>query len=346
MKNINRPLMNKSPQKILVTGVAGFLGSHLAEKLTDIGHQVIGVDNMRGGYKDNVPNNIKFFELDCCDLKKMNSVMKNIDIVYHCAATAHEGLSVFSPVEITKNNYMASVTVFTSAIANKVKRIIFCSSMARYGDQKTPFTEDMNPKPIDPYAISKVAAENVLINLCELNNIEWVIAVPHNIIGPRQKYDDPFRNVVSIMINRMLQKKAPIIYGDGEQKRCFSYIDDCLSCLLPMLDQKNLNKQTINIGPDEEFVTINKIAEICSNLTGVNLEPVHKKDRPQEVKHATCSADKARSLLNYKTTVSLNEGIKKTYEYIKKRGTKPFDYNINIEINNELTPSTWKNKEI
>ena len=132
-----------------------------------------------------------------------------------------------------------------------------------------------------------------------------------------------------------MQGKAPIIYGDGEQTRCFSYIDDCLSCLIPMLDKKNLNKQTIN-----------KIAEICSNLTGVNLEPIHKKDRPKEVKHATCSADKARSLLDYKTTVSLQDGIKKTYEYIKKRGTRPFDYNIDIEIDNELTPSTWKNKEI
>ena len=92
------------------------------------------------------------------------------------------------------------------------------------------------------------------------------------------------------MINRMLQNKAPIIYGNGEQKRCFSYIDDCLSCLLPMLDQKNLNKQIINIGPDEEFVTINKISEICSNITGSNLKPIYKKDRPREVKHASCSA--------------------------------------------------------
>jgi len=276
----------------------------------------------------------------------MNNVMKNIDIVYHCAATAHEGLSVFSPYEITKNNFLASVAVFTAAVSKKVKRIIFCSSMARYGDQKTPFKEDMNPKPVDPYAISKVAAENVLINLCELNNIEWVIAVPHNIIGPRQKYDDPFRNVVSIMINRMLQKKAPIIYGDGEQKRCFSYIDDCLSCLIPMLDQKNLNKQIINIGPDEEFITINKVSEICSNITGSNLKPIYRKDRPREVKHATCSADKARKLLNYKTKTDLYTGVLKTYEYIKQRGSKPFNYYINLEIENELTPSSWLKKEI
>tara|TARA_Y100000590_G_scaffold86298_1_gene96683 strand:+ start:884 stop:1900 length:1017 start_codon:yes stop_codon:yes gene_type:complete len=338
--------MSKQSRKILVTGVAGFLGSHLAEELSKNNHEIIGVDNMSGGYDDNVPKNIKFFNYDCCDLKKMNDVMKGIEVVYHCAATAHEGLSVFSPYEITKNNYLASVSVFTAAISNKVKRIIFCSSMARYGDQKTPFTEEMKPKPVDPYAISKVAAENVLMNLCELNNIEWVIAVPHNIIGPRQKYNDPFRNVVSIMINRMLQNKAPIIYGNGEQKRCFSYIDDCLSCLLPMLDQKNLNKQIINIGPDEEFVTINQVSEICSNITGSNLKPIYKKDRPREVKHASCSADKARKLLNYKTKTDLKNGILKTFNYIKERGVRPFDYNINLEINNELTPETWVKKEL
>ena len=187
--------------------------------------------------------------------------------------------------------------------------------MARYGSQKYPFTEDMKASPADPYAISKVAAEQTLVNLCELNKVEWVIAVPHNIIGPKQKYDDPIRNVVSIMLNRMLQNKAPIIYGDGEQKRCFSYIDDCLSCLIPMRDQANLNKQIINIGPDEEFVTINKVAEICSNISGSNLKPIYKPDRPQEVKHATCSADKARKLLNYKTTVDLKTGITKTFDW-------------------------------
>ncbi len=338
--------MSKIKNKILVTGTAGFLGSHLSEKLANLGHDVIGIDNMIGGYDDNIPKNIKHFNIDCCDFVKINEIMKGVDIVYHCAATAHEGLSVFSPYEITKNNYLASVSIFSAAVQNKVKRIIFCSSMARYGAQKYPFLETMKPDPVDPYAISKVAAEKVLINLCELNKIEWVIAVPHNIIGPRQKYDDPFRNVVSIMINRMLQGKAPIIYGDGKQTRCFSYIDDCLSCLIPMMDQKNLNKEIINIGPDEEFVTINKVAELCSNITGSNLKPIYKKDRPREVKHAVCSADKSRDLLNYRTKTNLKEGIRKTFEYIKDRGVRPFDYNIKIEINNELTPDTWKNKEI
>tara|TARA_S200000501_G_scaffold172034_1_gene162124 strand:+ start:21 stop:1034 length:1014 start_codon:yes stop_codon:yes gene_type:complete len=332
--------------KILITGVAGFLGSHLAEKLYNLGHQIIGIDNMMGGYEDNISEKIEFHKIDCCDLSKVQTIMKNVDVVYHCAATAHEGLSVFSPYEITKNNYLASVSIFTAAVNEKVKRIIYCSSMARYGDLKTPFTEDMEPQPVDPYAISKVAAEKVLANLCELNNIEYVIAVPHNIIGPKQKYDDPFRNVVSIMLNRMMQKKQPIIYGDGEQQRCFSYIDDCISCLVPMLDQKNLHTEVINIGPDEEFVTVNKVAEICANVSGFNSEPIYKKERPREVKHALCSADKARRLLGYKTTTSLKTGIEKTYEYIKKRGVRNFDYNINLEIVNDLTPSTWKNKEI
>ena len=333
-------------KKILITGVAGFLGSHLADKLIELGHQVVGVDNMIGGYEDNIPRLIEFHKIDCCDYKKISKIMKGIDVLYHCAATAHEGLSVFAPYEITKNNYLASISVFSAAVSSRVKRIIFCSSMARYGDLPTPFMEEMSPKPVDPYAISKVAAEDVLKNLCELNNIEWVIAVPHNIIGPRQKYDDPFRNVVSIMLNRMMQGKPPIIYGDGNQKRCFSYIDDCIKCLIPMMDQKDLNKEIINIGPDEEFVTINKVAEICSNLTGFNSKPIYKKDRPREVKHALCSSNKARKFLNYKTETSLQKGIEKTYEYIKKRGVRPFDYNIELEIVNELTPDTWKNKEV
>lgn len=333
-------------KKILVTGVAGFLGSHLADKLIELGHEVVGVDNMIGGYEDNIPRLIEFHKIDCCDYKKISKIMKGIDVLYHCAATAHEGLSVFAPYEITKNNYLASISVFSAAVSSRVKRIIFCSSMARYGDLPTPFMEEMLPKPVDPYAISKVAAEDVLKNLCELNNIEWVIAVPHNIIGPRQKYDDPFRNVISIMLNRMMQGKPPIIYGDGNQKRCFSYIDDCIKCLIPMMDQKNLNKEIINIGPDEEFVTINKVAEICSNLTGFNSRPIYKKDRPREVKHALCSSNKARKFLNYKTETSLQKGIEKTYEYIKKRGVRPFDYNIELEIVNELTPDTWKNKEV
>ena len=334
--------------KVLITGVGGFLGSHIAEHLIKLNHDVSGVDNFIGGEYNNcsyLPLE-KFHPEDCCDLEAMLIATKGVDVVYHCAATPHEGLSVFSPYVITKNNLLASVSVITAAIQNKVKRIIYCSSMARYGHQQTPFTEIMKPKPQDPYGISKVAGEEMLKTLCDTHGVEWVIAVPHNIIGPKQKYNDPYRNVVSIFLNRMMQNKAPIIYGDGKQTRCFSYVDDCISCLIKMLDDKEVVGHVINIGPDEEFVTIKEVANICANVTGFNEPFIHMKDRPQEVKHAVCSSNKARLMLQYKTTTSLKEGIQKTYEYIKRQGPRPFEYHLNLEIIHSKTPETWKDKLI
>jgi len=330
--------------KIFISGIAGFLGSHLADEFIKEGHQVVGCDNLIGGELDNVPPEAQFYQYDCCFRNSMLKITKDCDILYHTAATAYEGLSVFSPHLISQNIVTGSVSLFSAAIENKVKRIVFCSSMARYGTNKIPFKEDYKPSPQDPYGIAKVAAEDILRNLCEVHNTEYVIAVPHNIIGPRQKYDDPYRNVASIMINLMLQKRQPIIYGTGEQKRCFSYIDDDLFCLKEMAINPNVVKQIINIGPDEEFISINQLAEKIANHLQFNLNPTYVKDRPQEVLKATCSANKARKLLNYKTKTKLDEGLKKMINYIKKKGTKKFRYHLDIEIINSLTPKTWKEK--
>ena len=332
--------------KIFITGVAGFLGSHLANRMIELGHDVSGNDNLIGGEKINLNKKIKFFEIDCNDLDAMSKAIKGCNIVYHCAATAHEGLSVFSPNIITKNIFQASVSTITASIQNNVKRFIYCSSMARYGNQKTPFNENMDPKPEDPYGVAKVAGENILKILSDLNGMEWNIAVPHNIIGPNQKYDDPFRNVLSIFINRNLQNKPAIIYGDGMQKRCFSYIDDVIYCLEKLALDTKINKEIINIGPDEEEVTINKIAEIVANETGFNGKPIYLADRPKEVKFATCSADKSRRLLNYKTKTSLKDAIKKTTEFIKDNGVREFKYYLPVEIINKKTPETWVKKLI
>ena len=166
--------------------------------------------------------------------------------------------------------------------------------MARYGDIKVPFKEDDILNPVDPYGVSKVAAENILKILCDTHGVEYNIAVPHNIIGPKQKYDDPFRNVVSIMTNLILQKRQPIIYGDGEQKRCFSDIDDCIYCLDKLMIDKNIVSQIVNIGPDEESISINKLFEKISNKLQFNQKPKYFPDRPNEVKYATCSSEKAR----------------------------------------------------
>ncbi len=333
--------------KIFVTGIGGFLGSHIAERMIQLGHEVVGNDTFIGGYSDNIPRGTSIsYEIDCCDLDRMTQAMKRCDIVIHTAATAHEGLSVFSPSFITKNIFEATVSTISAAIQNNVKRFVHCTSMARYGNQQTPFTEDMAPMPVDPYGIAKAASEQVLIALCDTHGMDWNIAVPHNIVGPRQKYDDPFRNVMSIMINRNLRGLPAIIYGNGEQTRCFSYVDDCIDCLEKMALDSTISKQIINIGPDEGTITIKQLADMVALETGFAGEFVYMPDRPREVKHAMCSSDKARKLLAYETKTSIKEAIQKTVEYIKNKGPKPFEYDYPLEIINDKTPKTWKDRLI
>ena len=341
----NSALENKDKvTKIFITGVAGFLGSHIADCFLQDNYEVVGCDNFIGGDMDNIPKGVEFHNVDCNNLKELVNISKNCDIFYNCAATAYEGLSSFSPHLVTSNVFQNSVSLFSAAIQNKAKRIVHCSSMARYGRNKTPFTEDQVPNPVDPYGIAKLAAEQTLKALCSIHGTEFCIAVPHNIIGPRQKYDDPYRNVASIMINMMLQGRQPIIYGDGEQKRCFSFIDDCIYCLKEMAFSKHVIGETINIGPDEEPISINYLAEIIANHLQFNLNPTYLPDRPLEVKTATCSSDKARKLLGYETKTNLSNGIKKTIDFINDKGIKKFNYHLDIEILNEKTPITWKEK--
>ena len=218
--------------------------------------------------------------------------------------------------------------------------------MARYGDQQTPFREDMIPAPQDPYGIAKLASEETLKVLSEVNNFQYVNLVPHNIIGPKQKYDDPYRNVVSIMINRILQGKPPIIYGDGEQVRCFSDIDDVVNPLVNSLFSENAVGETINVGPDEDAISIKDLSLKILKVLNSDLDPIFVSERPKEVKFAHCSADKARDLLNYKTSTPLDQSIEKIAEWIISKGPKKFRYHLDIEIINDKTPKTWKDRLI
>lgn len=330
--------------KIFITGIAGFLGSHLADRMISLGHEVVGNDTLIGGYRDNIPPTATFFEIDCCDHEAMVKAIAGSDIVYHTAATAHEGLSVFSPNFITKNIFQASVSTISAAIQNKVKRFVYCSSMARYGNQSHPYKESQPPMPVDPYGIAKVAGEDVLKSIAEMNNMEWIIAIPHNIVGPRQKYDDPYRNVLSIMINRVLQGNPPIVYGDGKQVRCFSFIDDCVYCLEKLALDPNIKNDVFNIGPDEEFVTIKRLAEIVCKELNFTGDIIYFPERPKEIKYATCDSTKAREILGYKTSVDFIDGVRQTIEYIKFRGSKSFEYDYPLEIVNQYTPRTWSEK--
>ncbi|MDS0300274.1 NAD-dependent epimerase/dehydratase family protein [Halogeometricum sp. S1BR25-6] len=333
-------------ERVFITGIAGFLGSHLADAFIEEGYEVAGNDNLIGGYESNVPSEAEFHRIECQDVDAMKEAMGDADIVYHTAALAHEGLSVFSPALINDHLYQATSGTLAAAADCGINRFVYCSSMSRYGENETPFTEDMEPRPQDPYAVSKVAAEDLTELLADVHGFDYVVAVPHNIIGPRQKYDDPFRNVAAIFINRMLRGQQPIIYGDGEQKRCFTFIQDDVRPLKRLAHEDNVVGETINIGPDDEFITINTLAEVIADIIDFDLDPIYVPERPQEVELANCSADKARDLLGYESRYTLRDGLEEMIEWIRAEGPKEFEYHLDLEIVTEDTPDTWKEQMI
>lgn len=326
---------------MFVSGVAGFLGSHVADYFLERGHRVVGCDNLFGGEMENVPSAVEFHRVDCNDVAKLTPLLEGVDVVYHAAATPYEGISVFAPHLVTQHVVGATVGITSASIQSRVRRIVLCSSMARYGSQTVPFTETMEPKPQDPYGIGKVAAEQLVRNLCQTHGLEHVIAVPHNIIGPRQKYDDPYRNVASIMINLMLQGRQPFIYGDGSQKRCFSFVQDVVSCLARLALDPDVDGAIFNVGPDEEFVSVLELAQRIAAQLKFDLKPTFVPARPQEVHLATCSADRARARLGYQTKYTLDQGLAEMIAFIRARGPRPFKYHVELEIRSERTPETW-----
>tara|TARA_B100000749_G_scaffold28537_1_gene20038 strand:+ start:27509 stop:28525 length:1017 start_codon:yes stop_codon:yes gene_type:complete len=334
--------MQSKPSHVFISGVAGFLGSHLADRMIELGHRVSGCDNLQGGYLSNVPKKVEFYNVDLSDHEAMNPLLKGVDIVFHAAATAYDGFSVFSPHFVTQNVYSNTVSLASASINQGVKRFVYCSSMARYGEQQIPYNEDLAPRPITPYGVAKYAAELALKSLCDIHGMEYCICVPHNIIGPRQKFDDPYRNVAAIMMNRMLQGNQPIIYGDGDQKRCFSYIGDTLQTFEQLAFSPTAKNQVVNVGPDEEFVSINELARTIATVLDFELDPIYFNKRPGESRWATCSADKARKLFSYSTQYTLEDGIRKMAEWMKSVGPKPFQYNLDLEIKNQRVPKTWQ----
>jgi UDP-glucose 4-epimerase len=329
---------------VVVTGVAGFLGSHIADAYLAKGWKVRGIDNLLGGSLENVPQGVNLYNIDLDDLKSITPVFVGADLVIHAACTAYEGLSVFSPSLVVRNTVQTSVNVMTASIRANVPKVVYMSSMARYGDNSGHvFDESLIPIPQDPYGIAKLSAERLLQNLAQVHNVDLVILVPHNIVGSRQKFDDPFRNVASIMANRMLQGKQPIIYGDGSQQRCFSFIEDVIAPILTACESELAVGEVINIGPDESPITILNLAERLADIIGFELHPIFMPGRPQEVAVALCSSDKARELLGYETTVTLDQGLRDLIDWIRPR-VKEFEYHLPIEIDSDLTPKTWTQK--
>lgn len=329
---------------VVITGVAGLVGSNLANSLADE-LKVTGVDNLVGGYADNVPENIDFLEIDVAETPV--ELLRTADVVVHAACTPHEGLSVFSPSLITKNTYGVSVELLSRSIVAGVDRFVFLSSMARYGAQpRIPFVEDMVPAPQDPYGIAKLAFEQTLSNLAETHGLHYSVVVPHNIIGRGQKYNDPFRNVAGIMINRMLRGQQPVIYGDGNQMRSFSDIRDVIWPLRKLTLSSVGDGEIFNVGPDDNFITINELAETIARIINFDLDPIYVDPRPREVQLANCSADKARRVLHYEPRISLEETLSDMVEWVRSRGVIPFDHSFKIEIHSSLTPITWRDNSL
>lgn len=342
-------------KKVLVTGAAGFMGSHLVDWLVEKDLEVYGVDDLSGGYMRNVNEKSKFVELDLRDKEATKKLIEEIkpELIFHLAADATEGRSQFTPINCTERTYLGFLNLIAPAINNNLKRVVVASSMSVYGDQQAPFHEDLEPKPEDIYAIAKAAKEKSVQILSSVHDFEYVIVRPHNVYGEKQNIADPYRNVVGIFINSLLQKKNFFIYGDGEQKRSFTYIEDCVLPLVKCGFMDNMNGEIINIGPGPDTaITINELAQVVleeffeSKDIPEEFKPVYLEDRPKEVKYAFCTYDKAQKLLGYEPKTELRTGIRKMIQWARDLGPQKPVYLDSFEIESDKTPKTWKEKLI
>jgi UDP-glucose 4-epimerase len=327
--------------RVLITGVAGFLGSRLAdwiiEHIPDA--EVIGIDNLSGGYKENLHDLVEFFPVDILD-EKVSEVFSTYrpDYVFHFAAFAAEGLSPFVRSYNYRNNLEATSKIVTECIKNDVTRLIFSSTMGVYGDNPTPFYESDQPNPIDPYGIAKYACELDIRVAGEHHGLDWCIIRPHNVYGVKQNIWDRYRNVLGIWMYQHVNGLPMTIYGDGEQTRAFSYIDDCLEPLWKSSQESSCSKQIINLG-GTKYYSMNEANEIIRKVMGGGT--LSYKEKRYEVKNAYSSYQKSIDLLGYNDKTSLIDGLTTMWNWVKtqpNRVSKGFDH---YELDKGLY-SFWK----
>ena len=305
--------------KIFVTGCAGLLGSNYSRHLIDNGHEVIGIDNLSGGYKAFVPKgeNFEFVKLNLERRKKVEELFEkhNPDVLLHFAAYAAEGLSPFIRNFNYRNNLICSANLINECIKQDTK-VVFTSSMAVYGEQEPPFTEDKRPQPIDPYGIAKYAVECDLKLAHEQFGLRYNIVRPHNVLGIYQNIWDRYRNVIGIFIRKTLNGIPILVYGDGEQTRSFLYIDDCVEATLKLFDSKYHGP--INIG-SEEKVSINEMIEKIESISGVKVKKNYQLDKPKGVRGRNSNNDLIRSSIGWDTKISLKDGLQKKFYLLLKK---------------------------
>jgi len=324
---------------VLVTGAAGFIGSHVADQCLAQGFEVVGVDDLSGGYRENISDGVDFRQGSVTDEKFVSALFKNgtYDYVYHLAAYAAEGLSHFIRVFNYQTNLVASMRLINQSILHGVKCFVFTSSIAVYGANQTPMTEELTPMPEDPYGVSKYAVELDLQAARHMFGLDFIIFRPHNVYGERQNIADKYRNVIGIFMNQVMRHEPMTIFGDGEQTRAFSHIDD----VAPLIARSPLVQaaygEVFNVGADQPY-TVNALAQEVAAAFDVEAEINHLPAR-REVIHAFATHDKARLVLGSPEAVTLRDGVGRMASWARARGPMTPVRFDEVEVARNLPPS-------
>ena len=327
--------------RVLVTGGAGFIGSHVAEHLTGRGHSVVVLDDLTGGFAENVPAGAEFVRgsVDDAELIARLFAAERFEYVYHLAAYAAEGLSHFIRRFNYSNNLIGSINIINAAVNTGVKCLVFTSSIAVYGSSYAlPMTEDTKAHPEDPYGIAKYAVELDLAAANAMFGLNYVIFRPHNVYGERQNIGDRYRNVVGIFMNQILQGKPMSIFGDGSQQRAFSYIGDVAPIIAEAVEVPGAYNQIFNIGADVAY-TVNDLARAVAHAMKAETEITYLAAR-NEVLNAYSSHDKVRRVFGSRQAHTLDEGLEKMASWVKQHGARSSKHFDGIEVTRNL-PQAW-----
>ncbi len=330
--------------RVLVTGGAGFIGSHVADALLARGHAVTVLDDLSGGFADNVSGGARFIAGSVTDHLAVDRIFAEgrFDYVYHLAAYAAEGLSHFIKRFNYTNNVIGSVNLINAAVNNGVKGFVFTSSIAVYGRSSlVPMTEDTVPEPEDPYGIAKYAVERELAASHAMFGLDYMIFRPHNVYGTRQNLGDRYRNVVGIFMNQILQGQPMTIFGDGTQTRAFSYIDDVAPVMAAAIDEPRAWNQVFNVGADQPWPLSDLAARVAAAM---DVEPriTHLAAR-REVHNAHANHDKIARVFGPRATTALDDGLRVMAAWAKAQGARSSQAFQGIEITKNLPPS-WQPK--
>jgi UDP-glucose 4-epimerase len=333
--------MNDRP-KSLVTGGAGFMGSHVADHLLAMGHEVVVLDDLSGGFRENIPGGAIFARGSVVDHDFVNRLFERegFDYVYHLAAYAAEGLSHFIKRFNYNNNLIGSVNLINAAINHGVNCFVFTSSIAVYGAGQSPMSEEMIPVPEDSYGISKLAVEQELRVSHEMFGLDFVTFRPHNVYGERQNVGDRYRNVVGIFMNQLLREESMTIFGDGLQQRAFTHIDDVAPIIATSVDFPAARNQIFNVGADVPH-TVNELAELVSRAMGKSCDINHL-DARNEVKIAFSDHSKAERVFGKRSKTPLSEGVRAMAAWVSEHGARESSVFEGIEVAKNLPPSWAK----